>query len=134
MPRMFKSLEEQTLDQRVAVPRGIVPHTNVRGTMRSRMLVTRHFSHSESTAQRLDRHLLLDRRRVLAQIQLAQYGRPDRTKTILALAEPALESPVDARRDEGASGKAEELVESAMQLARPAAQPRRHDMIRLAGQ
>src|SRR4029453_9154080 len=98
MPRMFK-LEKQILDQAVAVTRSVAPDTNVRCAMRSRMLVARNFSHPPSLAQGFDRHLLLDRGRVLLQIQFAQHRRPHGSKTILALTEPALESPVDAGGD-----------------------------------
>ena len=80
--------------------------------MRSWMLVARNFGHPPTLAQGFDRHLLLDRRRVLAEIQLAQHRRPDGAKTVLAFAESTIESPIDTGGDERTSSEAEKLIET----------------------
>jgi hypothetical protein len=97
------------------------------------MLVAGNFSHSPAFAQRLDRHLLLDRGRVLAQTQFAQHRRSYRSEAVLTFAEPALESPIDAGGDERASGQPQKLIEAAVQLARPAAETRGNHVVGLSG-
>ena len=59
-----------------------------------------------------------------------ENGRPDRAKAVLAVAQSAVEPPVDARGDERAARQPEEFVEAAVQLARPADEPRRGDVVR----
>src|SRR6266540_5195376 len=93
------------------------------------MLVAWNFGHAEPSPQRLDDHLLLDCRGVLDEIQLPQDGCADGAKAVLALAQPALEAPVDAGRDERAAGQPKELVEAAMQLARSAFEARAGDVV-----
>ena len=81
------------------------------------MFVTWHFSHPPSAAERLNDHLLFDCRQVLTQIQFPKDARPDRTKPVLTVAQTAAEPPIYARSDERTACQAQELVESAVQLA-----------------
>src|SRR5687768_17669260 len=99
--------EDEVFHQRVAVARRAAPDVDVRRTMSAGMLVARHFGHAQAFPQRLDDHLLLDGRVVLAQIELAQDAGPDRPEPVLALAQPALEPPVDGGGDERAAGETE---------------------------
>ena len=92
------------------------------------------FCHSPSFTQGFDRHLLLDRGRVLAEVQVAQHRCSYRSKPVLTFAEPAFESPVDARSDERTAGETQELVKAAVQFTRSAAQARRDNVIGFVGQ
>src|ERR1700733_1629848 len=98
------------------------------------VLVAWHFRDSQAPSQGLDDHLLLDGGHVLAQVELPEDGCPYRAEAVLAVAQPAVEPPVDAGGDERAAGEAEELVEPAVQLARPTPEPRRGDMVRLVAE
>src|SRR5688500_11944127 len=142
MPRMFTSArasavwssEEEIPDERIAVAGSIPPHADVRRTVGAAMLVARHLGHPPSLPQGLDRQLLLDRRGVLAQIELLQNAGPEGPEAVLAVAQLTVEPSVDAGGDERAAGQAQELVEPAVQLARPAPPPRGGDVIRAPGE
>src|SRR5690606_37146099 len=82
-----------------------------------------------AAAQRLDDHLLLDRRAVRPQRQLADDRGPDRPEAVLALGETDAEPPVDAGRNQRAPRQPKELVEAAVQLARAAHEARARNVI-----
>ena len=121
--------KKRYLHEREPVAGRVAPHADVRRAVRAAVLVARDFRHPPSLPERLDRHLLLDGRRVLAQVQLPQHGGPHRAEAVLAVAQLAAEPPVDAGGDERAAGQPQELVEAAVQLARSAAQTRRGDVV-----